>query len=111
MSIDHEAILRAYPKCVRVNSKGAFDKDGNLISTEESKITSARTTLDAEAAAILYKKQRTGIAGVPSTDTYLSVGDQLDLLWHSIDADSDLKVKFAGFYNAIKTVKDKHPKP
>ena len=42
---------------------------------------------------------------------YLGIGDQLDLLWHAIDADEDLKVKFADFYNAAKVVKDKYPKP
>ena len=44
-------------------------------------------------------------------DNYPNIGEQLDLLWHAIDADADLKVKLAGFYNAIKTVKDSNPKP
>tara|TARA_R100000234_G_C4928576_1_gene147426 strand:+ start:274 stop:627 length:354 start_codon:yes stop_codon:yes gene_type:complete len=42
---------------------------------------------------------------------YPNIVDQLDLLFHAIDADSGLKVKLAGFYNAIKTIKDKYPKP
>lgn len=41
---------------------------------------------------------------------YPSYTEQLDMLWHAIDADADLKVKFATFYNAIKTVKDANPK-
>ena len=41
---------------------------------------------------------------------YPSVGDQLDMLWHAIDADETLKVQFADFYNAIKAVKDAYPK-
>ena len=44
-------------------------------------------------------------------NAYPQVGEQLDLLWHAIDADTDLKTKLAGFYNAIKTVKDANPKP
>ena len=44
-------------------------------------------------------------------ETYPSIQEQLDLLWHAIDADADLKVKLAGFYNAIKAVKDANPKP
>ena len=44
-------------------------------------------------------------------DNYPRISDQLDLLWHAIDADADLKVKLAGFYNAIKSVKDAYPKP
>ena len=43
-------------------------------------------------------------------NAYPQYGEQLDLLWHAIDADADLKTKLAGFYNAIKTVKDANPK-
>ena len=43
--------------------------------------------------------------------TYPAIGDQLDLLWHAIDADTDLKSKFSAFYNSIKEVKDANPKP
>lgn len=42
---------------------------------------------------------------------YPTVREQLDMLWHAIDADEDLKVKFADFYNHIKAVKDNNPKP
>jgi len=42
---------------------------------------------------------------------YPQVGEKLDLLRHAIDADTDLKTKLAGFYNAIKAVKDANPKP
>ena len=41
---------------------------------------------------------------------YPSYTEQLDMLWHDINADADLKVKFSTFYNAIKEVKDAHPK-
>lgn len=43
--------------------------------------------------------------------SYPELGDQLDMLWHSIDADEELKTKFAEFYNAIKAVKENLPKP
>ena len=68
----------------------------------------ARTTLDNEAAAILYQKQRTGEAG--TTDTiYQSIGDQLDNLYKDIVAGT---VTTSGaFATAIKAVKDKYPKP
>ena len=42
---------------------------------------------------------------------YGDYGKQLDLIWHAIDADEDLKVKFADFYNHVKTVKTENPKP
>ena len=41
---------------------------------------------------------------------YPSYTEQLDMLWHAIDADETLKVQFADFYNAIKSVKDAYPK-
>ena len=41
---------------------------------------------------------------------YPSYTEQLDMLWHAIDAYEDLKVKFATFYDAIKAVKDANPK-
>ena len=41
---------------------------------------------------------------------YPTVGDQLDMLWHAIDANETLKTQFADFYNAIRAVKDAHPK-
>ena len=95
MILDHQAILKAYPECVEVHdSKGAFDKDGKSITLEQSKIDAARTTLDAEAAATKYQRDRAA--------EYPSVVDQLDLIYHSgIDA---WKAK-------IKETKDKYPKP
>jgi len=41
---------------------------------------------------------------------YPSIGDQLDMLWHSIDEDPTLKSKYFTFYEAIKSVKVKNPK-
>ena len=109
MALDHEAIYKAYAgTVVSINdSAGAFDKDGNSVTLEQSKIDAARTTLDSEALAVKYKTDRT----TDGSTTYASTGDQLDLLWHAIDADADLKVKFASFYNSIKAVKDANPKP
>ena len=108
MSLDHEAIRKAYPNAVTIDDgAGAFDASGNSISLDSSLVTAARTTLDAEAAAIKYQTDRT----TDGSTTYSSVGDQLDLLWHAIDADADLKSKFSAFYNSIKAVKDANPKP
>ena len=78
-----------------VNDKWtATDKDGNAINVVSADV-------DAEFAKQEYKNKR----------QYPEIGEQLDLLWHSIDADADLKTKFANFYNAIKAVKDANPKP
>ena len=41
---------------------------------------------------------------------YPSIGDQLDMLWHSIDQNSALKSQYFNFYETIKSVKVKNPK-
>ena len=110
MSLDHEAIYKAYAGTVVSidDSAGAFDASGNSVSLDQTKIDAARTTLDNEAAAILYQSQRTGEAG--TTDTiYPSIGDQLDNLYKDIVAGT---VTTSGaFATAIKATKDKYPKP
>lgn len=111
MFYDHEAVRKAYSNAVTIDdSKGVFDADGKSITIDASKVTAARTALNNELNATLYQRQRTGQAG--TTDTiYPSFGDQLDLIFKAIDADSDLKTKFADFHTAIAAVKAKYPKP
>ena len=109
MSLDHEALRKAYPNAVTIDdSTGAFDASGNSISLDNSLVTAARTTLVNEAAQTLYQRQRTGEAG--TTDTiYPSIGDQLDSLYKDIVAGT---VTTSGaFATAIKATKDKYPKP
>ena len=105
MSLDHEAIRKAYPNAVTIDdSTGAFDASGNVISLDNSLVTAARTTLDAEAAAILYQKQRTGEAG--TTDTiYASIGDQLDMQY------KDAVNGTTTWKDHVAAVKAKYPKP
>ena len=106
MGLDHEAIYKAYAGTVVSidDSAGAFDASGNSVSLDQSKIDSARATLDAEAAAILYQKQRTGEAG--TTDTiYASIGDQLDMQY------KDAVNGTTTWKDHVAAVKAKYPKP
>ena len=41
---------------------------------------------------------------------YPSIGDQLDMLWHTMDKDNELQHKYYDFYQTIKKVKVAHPK-
>ena len=112
MSLDHEAIYKAYAGTVVSidDSAGAFDKDGNSVTLEQSKIDAARTTLDAEAAAVKYKTDRKGGTGFQKTGTYYaSFGDQLDMLYADMLAG---KLDTTGTWAThIKAVKDTNPKP
>ena len=71
-----------------------FDKDGKSVTLDQSKIDAARTTLNAEAAAIAYQGQRKA--------EYPPIEDQLDTIYHS---------GVAGWKTKIKAIKDKYPKP
>ena len=104
-NLDHEAIRKAYSNAVTIDdSTGAFDASGNSISLDQSKIDAARTTLNNEAAAILYQSQRTGAAG--TTDTiYASIGDQLDMQY------KDAVNGTTTWKDHVAAVKAKYPKP
>ena len=106
MSLDHEAIRKAYPNAVTIDDgTGAFDATGNSISLDASKVTEARTTLDAEAAAVKYKTDRTE----NGSTIYASFGDQLDMLYADMVAG---KLDTTGSWAThIKEVKDANPKP
>ena len=104
MILDSEAIRKAYPNAVTIDeSAGVFDESGSSITVDQSKIDAARTTLDAEAAATLYQRQRTGEAG--TTDTiYLPLAQQLDMqYWDSVNGTTTWK-------DHVTAVKAKYPK-
>ena len=106
MSLDHEAIYKAYASVVSIDdSAGAFDASGNSVTLEQSEIDAARTTLNAEAAAVKYKTDRT----TNGSTTYASFGDQLDMIYKDIVAG---KLDTTGTWAThIKAVKDANPKP
>ena len=104
--MDHPAIYKAYPNAVTIdNDTGAFDIDGKSITLEQSKIDAARTTLDAETAAVKYKTDRT----TDGSTTYDTIGNQLGMLYDDIIAGKlDATGSFA-IHN--KAVKNANPKP
>jgi len=107
MALDHEAIYKAYAGTVVSidDGAGAFDANGNSVSLDQSKIDSARATLDAEAAAVKYKTDRT----TNGSTTYAPIGDQLDMLYKDIVAGT--LTTSGTLATHIKAVKDANPKP
>ena len=98
-----EAILKINP-----DAKVTIKADGEIVWHEGTTpipvadIEAKMTELQAEYDANQYQRER--------ATAYPSIGDQLDMLWHSIDQDEELKTKYFNFYQAIKSVKIKHPK-
>ena len=106
MTLDHEAIYKAYPDVVRIDdSTGAFKADGTQITLVQSDIDAARTTLNTEAAKVKYKTDRT----TNGSTTYDTIGNQLDMLYADMLAG---KLDTTGTSAThIKAVKDANPKP
>jgi len=106
MSLDHEAIYKAYPDAVTIDDgTGAFKADGTKIDLVQSDIDAARTKLDAEALAVKYKTDRT----TDGSTTYDTIGNQLDMLYADMLAG---KLDTTGTWAThIKAVKDANPKP
>ena len=106
MTLDHKAIRKAYPEAIDIyDDLGAFKADGSKIELVQSEIDAARVTLDAEAAAVKYKTDRT----TDGSTVYASFGDQLDMLYADMLAG---KLDTTGTWAThIKAVKDANPKP
>ncbi len=93
MSLDHDAIRKAYPEVTTIDDgTGAFDALGEKVTLEQYKIDDARLELDK----LNYRYDR--------APEYPSIGDQLDALYHAGAFPADMAEK-------IKAVKDRHPKP
>ena len=106
MSLDHEAIRKAYPDAVTIDDgTGAFKSDGSQITLVQSDIDAARVTLNAEALAVKYKTDRTR----DGSTIYDTIGNQLDMLYADMVAG---KLDTTGTWAThIKAVKDANPKP
>jgi len=103
MSLDHEAIYKAYPSITTIDDSFVnygLDASGNKVTLEQSKIDAARTTLNAEAAAIAYKSVRQPL--------YPSLGDFADAMYWNSKGDSS---KLEAYYAACEKVKTDNPKP
>ena len=103
MGLDHEAIRKAYPSITTLDDSFVnygLDKDGKSVSLDQSKIDSARATLDAEAAAMAYKSVRQPL--------YPSLGDFADAMYWNSKGDS---TKLEAYYAACEKVKADNPKP
>ena len=101
-----EAILKIDPNA-RVSVVGEDVNqitwyDGNPNNITKADIEAKMNEMANEPEQSNYAQQR--------RSAYPDIGDQLDMLWHSIDQDAELKQKYFHFYQAIKSVKVKYPK-
>ncbi len=104
MSLDHDAIRKAYPNAVTIyDDKGAFDASGNAITLVQSNIDAARVELDK----LNYLSQR--VLGIGTTAGYPDWREQMDMLYHDIKNGT---LNTSGqWYVGITSVKTNIPKP
>ena len=95
------AILNTHSNVTRAGEDGAFDVDGNKVTLDQSLVDTEMTRLQAIYDSNQYQRDR----------NYAPTGDQLDMLWHSIDAgEFGDTAKQSEFYTTNKAVKDAFPK-
>lgn len=90
----HEAIYTTHPTVTSIiGDDTAFDKDGNLVTLNETLVTAEIARLKSEFEAKEYQRLR--------VSEYPSFADQFDLLYHG---------GYDAWKSAIQAVKDKYPK-
>ena len=108
MALDHEAIYKAYAGTVVSidDGAGAFDASGSSVTLDQTKIDAARATLDAEAAAVKYKTDRT-------TRWFNHLRFILAISWICLYKDivAGTVTTSGTWATHIKAVKDANPKP
>jgi hypothetical protein len=97
---------------LKINPNAQFTVKGEDIDTCEIEWHNGTTPISkADIEAKMVEVQAEYDAKQYQRDrVYPSIGDQLDMLWHSIDQNPALKSQYFDFYEAIKAVKVKHPK-
>ena len=101
----HQAIYNTHPnvRAIRDNEDGTvvcLDQDENVVTLDGSEVEES-TRLQSIYDSNQYQRDR----------QYPAIADQLDMLWHSIDAgEFGDTAKQSEFYTANKAVKDANPK-
>ena len=97
---------------LKINPNAEVSVSGNDINTivwENGTTPISKADIEAKMNEIANEPEKSKYAE-QRRNAYPSIGDQLDMLWHSIDQNPKLKSEYFEFYEAIKAVKVKHPK-
>jgi hypothetical protein len=102
-----EAILKINPNA-QVVVRGS-DINTCEIEWHEGTTPISKADIEAKMNEMANEPEQSAYAE-QRRNAYPPIGDQLDMLWHSIDKDPQLKSKYFDFYESIKAVKVKYPK-
>ena len=97
---------------LKINPNAEVSVSGNDINTvqwhnETPEISKA--DIEAKMNEIANEPEQSQYAQ-QRKNAYPEIGDQLDMLWHTIDKDILLQKRYFDFYQTIKKVKVKYPK-
>tara|TARA_R110001632_G_scaffold7529_1_gene30006 strand:- start:5 stop:322 length:318 start_codon:yes stop_codon:yes gene_type:complete len=97
---------------LKINPSAKIVVRGNDINTCEIQWLDGTTPISkADIEAKMVEVQADYDAKQYQRDrVYPSIGDQLDMLWHTMDKNTELQHNFYDFYQTIKKVKVAYPK-
>tara|TARA_E500000081_G_scaffold30191_1_gene33886 strand:- start:593 stop:901 length:309 start_codon:yes stop_codon:yes gene_type:complete len=98
-----DAILKINP-----NAKVTIKADGEIV-WHDGTTPIPVADIEAKMVKMANEPEQSNYAEARK-NAYPEIGDQLDMLWHSIDQNPKLKSEYFEFYEAIKAIKVKHPK-
>ena len=96
----------------KINSNAEFtyqDNDIDTIQWLNGTTPIPKADIEAKMAEMANEPEQSKYAE-QRRNAYPEIGDQLDMLWHTIDKDEKLQGIYFDFYQTLKTVKVKFPK-
>ena len=85
------------------------ENDIDQITWNEGTTPIPKADIEAKMAEMANEPEQSNYAQ-QRRNAYPEIGDQLDMLWHTMDKDMELQNKFYDFYQTIKKVKVQFPK-
>ena len=95
-----------------INPNAEVSVSGNDINTVQwhnGTTPISKADIEAKMAEMANEPEQSQYAQ-QRRNAYPKIGDQLDMLWHTMDKDMELQHKFYDFYQTIKKVKVAYPK-
>ena len=105
----NQIILEAIEK-INSNAKVSVT-DGNLdtLRWEDGTTPIPKADIETKINDMANEPEQSAYVEQRRND-YPPIGDQLDMIWHTIDKDDELQHKFYDFYQTVKKTKVKFPK-
>jgi len=103
-----DAILKINPNA-EVSVSGSDINTCEIIWHDENPNNISKADIEAKMNEMANEPEQSNYAQ-QRRNAYPEIGDQLDMLWHTIDKDITLQHKYFDFYQAILKVKVKYPK-